>query len=98
MTLHYTSIDTENASNDRVGDSRRPVASEDATCTITLSSHCRGVHERFIASEVVDDVLFDTVDEIVPVHVAGRGKVRALRQNEKPNGEESTSRGASNLL
>jgi hypothetical protein len=31
--------------------------------------------ERFIASEGVDDVVFDAVTEIVPVHVARRGKV-----------------------
>jgi hypothetical protein len=97
MTLHHTSIDTENASNHRVGDSRRPVASEDATDMRTLSSHCRGVHERFIASEGIDNVWFDTVDEIVPFHVAGRGKVRALGQNEKRKGQESTSPAPSNL-
>jgi hypothetical protein len=49
------------------------------------------------ASEGVDDVLFDTVDEIVPVHVAGRGKVRALGQNEKSNGIELKSPAPSNL-
>jgi hypothetical protein len=53
---------------------------------ITLSSRCSGVHERFIASESIENVLFDPVDEIVPVHVAGRGKLRALEENEKPNG------------
>jgi hypothetical protein len=52
---------------------------------ITLSSGCRGVHERFIASEGIDNVLFDPVDEIVPVHVAGRGKLRAREKNDKPN-------------
>jgi hypothetical protein len=64
---------------------------------ITLSSRCRGVHERFIASEGIDDVLFDTVDEIVPVHVAGRGNVRALGQNEKPNGPKEKLQSPSNL-
>jgi hypothetical protein len=53
---------------------------------MNMSSRCRDVHERFIASVGVDDVLFDTVDEFVPVHVARRGKPRALGQNEKGNG------------
>jgi hypothetical protein len=53
---------------------------------MTWSSRFRGVHERFIASEGIDDVLLDMVDELVPVHVAGRGKVRALGQNENRNG------------
>jgi hypothetical protein len=56
-----------------------------------------GVHERFIASEGIDNVLFDPVDEIVPVHVAGRGKYRALEQNEKPNGIKEKVQSASNL-
>jgi hypothetical protein len=37
------------------------------------------------ASEGVDNVLFETVDEIVPVQVPGRGKVGALEQNQKRN-------------
>jgi hypothetical protein len=64
---------------------------------ITLSSRCRGVHERFIASDGIDDVLLDMVDEIVPVHVAGRGKVRALGQNEKRDGPKEKVESASNL-
>jgi hypothetical protein len=64
---------------------------------ITFGSLGPGVHERFIASEGIDDVLFDTVDEIVPVHAADRGKVRPLGQNEKPNGQQSKSPSPSNL-
>jgi hypothetical protein len=65
-----------------------------------LSSGCRGVHERFIASEGIDNVLFDPVDEIVPVHVAGRGKLRALEENEKRNVRpvKENVQSASNLL
>jgi hypothetical protein len=37
------------------------------------------------ASEGVDDVMFDAVDEVVPVHITGRGKVGTLGLNEKRN-------------
>jgi hypothetical protein len=37
------------------------------------------------------------VDEIVPVHVAGRGKVRALGENEKRNGPKEKVESPSNL-
>jgi hypothetical protein len=68
MMLHRTSINPENASNYCVRDSRRPVHPEDAACMITLSACRRGIHEKFIVSEHVDDILFDMTDEIVPVH------------------------------
>jgi hypothetical protein len=97
MTIHHTSINSENASNHRVGESRRPVASEDATCMITFRSRTRGVYERFIASEGIDNVLFDPVDEIVPVHVVGRVKARALGKNEKRNGPKEKVQSPSNL-
>jgi hypothetical protein len=82
MTLRHISMDAENASDHRGGESRRRVASEDARCMRTLGSRCRGVHELFIASEGIDNVLLDPVDEIVPVPVAGRGKLQALGQNQ----------------
>jgi hypothetical protein len=44
-----------------------------------------GIHEKFIASEHVDDILFDMMDEIVPFHVARWRKLRTLGHNEKHN-------------
>jgi hypothetical protein len=74
------------ASPGRIGQKSIP-----ASATSHIASRCPGVHERFIATEGVEGVLFDTVDEIVPDHVAGGGKVRALGQNEKPNAIELKS-------
>jgi hypothetical protein len=53
---------------------------------IALSARCRGIHETFIASEHVDDILFDMMDEIVPIHFARWPKLRTLGENEKHNG------------
>jgi hypothetical protein len=64
---------------------------------ITVSSRCGGVYEKFIASEGIDNILFDPVDEIVPVHVTGLPKLRPLRAYEKPNGINEKVQSASNL-
>jgi hypothetical protein len=46
----------------------------------------RGTYKKFLASEHVDDILFDVMDDIVPVHFARWRKLRTLGQNEKHNG------------
>jgi hypothetical protein len=86
MTLHRTSVNRENASNHCVRDSRRPVHREDAACMMALSACRCGIHEKFIASEHADDILFDMMDEIAPVHFVRWRKLRTLGQNEKHNG------------
>jgi hypothetical protein len=48
-------------------------------------------YETFSASEGIHNVLFDPVDEIVPVHVVERVKARALGLNEKRNGPKEKS-------
>jgi hypothetical protein len=53
---------------------------------IALSACRRGIHEKFIASEHVDDILFEMMDEIVPVHFARWRKLRTLRHEKKHNG------------
>jgi hypothetical protein len=53
---------------------------------MALSSCRRRIHKKFIASEHVDDILFDLMDEIVPVHFARWRKLRTLGHNEKHNG------------
>jgi hypothetical protein len=59
---------------------------EDAACMIIFSACCRGIHAKFIASEHVGDILFDMMDEIIPVHFARWRKLHTLGENEKQNG------------
>jgi hypothetical protein len=53
---------------------------------IALSGCRRGIHKKFIAPEHVNDILFDMMDEIGPVHFARWHKLRTLEHNEKHNG------------